>query len=196
MLNQPPRPRRLLAGAAAMALLLAACAAPIRLDEPAPVDDRNVAAPAAAASAAPSDGAPGGDSTGAAGALPVAESSVTPVTLGDAEAVGAGRILYFDLDSYTVKPEYRGLIEAAAASLNANRQRRLLVEGHTDERGGREYNLALGQKRADAVVRALRLLGPQDQQLEAASYGKERPAVEGSNEAAWARNRRVELKDR
>jgi peptidoglycan-associated lipoprotein len=196
MLNQPPRPRGLLAGMAAVALLLAACAAPIRLDEPAPVDDRNASAPGAAASAAQTDRPAGGDAAGSGGALPVGESSVTPVTLGDAEAVGVGRVLYFDLDSYTVKPEYRGVIEAAAVSLNANRQRRLLVEGHTDERGGREYNLALGQKRADAVVRALRLLGPQEQQLEAASYGKERPAVEGSTEAAWARNRRVELKDR
>lgn len=195
MMNNTFRPRLLQAAAAAMALLLAACAAPIRLDEPAPVDDRNAPAPAAPASSAQAGDPAGGEAPGS-GAAPVAASSVTPVTLGDAEAVGAGRIIYFDLDSFSVKPEYRGLIEAAAASLNANRQRRMLVEGHTDERGGREYNLALGQKRADAVVRALRLLGPQEQQLEAASSGKERPAVEGSNEAAWARNRRVELKDR
>lgn len=195
MINNTFRPRLLRVAAAAMALLLAACAAPIRLDEPAPVDDRNAPAPAAPASSAQAGDPAGGEASGS-GAAPVAASSVTPVTLGDAEAVGAGRIIYFDLDSFSVKPEYRGLIEAAAASLNANRQRRMLVEGHTDERGGREYNLALGQKRADAVVRALRLLGPQEQQLEAASSGKERPAVEGSNEAAWARNRRVELKDR
>ena len=72
----------------------------------------------------------------------------------------------------------------------------MVVEGHTDERGGREYNLALGQKRAEAVVRSLTLLGVGDQQLEAVSFGEERPAAQGSDEAAWARNRRAELKDR
>jgi peptidoglycan-associated lipoprotein len=72
----------------------------------------------------------------------------------------------------------------------------MVVEGHTDERGGREYNLALGQKRAEAVVRSLTLLGVGGQQLEAVSFGEERPAVQGSDEAAWARNRRAELKDR
>jgi peptidoglycan-associated lipoprotein len=70
------------------------------------------------------------------------------------------------------------------------------VEGHTDERGGREYNLALGQKRAEAVARSLTLLGAADAQLEAVSFGEERPAVQGSDEAAWAKNRRAELKDR
>ena len=72
----------------------------------------------------------------------------------------------------------------------------MVIEGHTDERGGREYNLALGQKRADAVLRTLVLLGVQDNQLEAVSFGEEKPAVQGSDEAAWAKNRRVELKDR
>ena len=72
----------------------------------------------------------------------------------------------------------------------------MTVEGHTDERGGREYNLALGQKRAEAVVRSLTLLGATDSQLEAVSFGKERPSVTGSDESAWARNRRAELKDK
>jgi peptidoglycan-associated lipoprotein len=80
--------------------------------------------------------------------------------------------------------------------LNANRSRKMIVEGHTDERGGREYNLALGQKRAEAVVRSLTLLGAGDAQLEAVSFGEERPAAQGSDEAAWAKNRRAELKDR
>jgi peptidoglycan-associated lipoprotein len=80
--------------------------------------------------------------------------------------------------------------------MSADRKRRMIVEGHTDERGGREYNLALGQKRADAVVRSMVLLGAQDGQLEAVSFGKERPAAQGSDEAAWAKNRRAELKDR
>jgi len=88
------------------------------------------------------------------------------------------------------------VVDFAARYLNADRQRRVLVEGHTDDRGGREYNLALGQKRADAVVRALQLLGAQDAQMEAVSYGEERPAAPGSSEAAWAKSRRAELKDR
>ena len=72
----------------------------------------------------------------------------------------------------------------------------MVIEGHTDERGGREYNLALGQKRAEAVAKSLVLLGVTDSQLEAVSFGKERPAVEGHDETAWAKNRRAELKDR
>ena len=69
----------------------------------------------------------------------------------------------------------------------------MAVEGHTDERGGREYNLALGQKRAEAVRRALGLLGVTDAQVEAVSFGKEKPAAQGSDETSWAKNRRAEL---
>jgi peptidoglycan-associated lipoprotein len=72
----------------------------------------------------------------------------------------------------------------------------MLIEGHTDERGGREYNLALGQKRAEAVAKSMALLGAGQAQVEAVSFGKERPAMEGHDEAAWAKNRRAELKDR
>jgi peptidoglycan-associated lipoprotein len=106
------------------------------------------------------------------------------------------RVIYFDFDSFAVKEEYRGVIDVQARWLGADRKRRVLIEGHTDERGGREYNLALGQKRADAVLRALELLGAQEAQMEAVSYGEERPAVAGGQEAAWAKNRRAELKDR
>ena len=85
------------------------------------------------------------------------------------------------------------MIEAHAKALAADRSRRLSVEGHTDERGGREYNLALGQKRAEAVARALALLGATQEQVEAVSYGEERPAETGGDEAAYAKNRRAEL---
>jgi peptidoglycan-associated lipoprotein len=88
------------------------------------------------------------------------------------------------------------MLEAHAKVLGANRSKRMTLEGHTDERGGREYNLALGHKRADAVLKSLVLLGAVDSQLEAVSFGEERPAVPGSDEAAWAKNRRVELKDK
>ena len=108
-------------------------------------------------------------------------SGVAPVTI-DPNAqtaqgpVGIARIIYFDYDSYTIKPEFQSLIDGHARFLKANAQRRVAIEGHTDERGGREYNLALGQKRAEAVRRALGLLGVNDAQIEAVSFGKEKPA--------------------
>ena len=103
------------------------------------------------------------------------------------------RIVYFDYDSFVIKPEAQAIIDAHARYLKANPQRRVSLEGHTDERGGREYNLALGQKRAESVRRAMALLGVQDSQLEAVSFGKEKPAAPGSDEASWAQNRRVEI---
>ena len=106
------------------------------------------------------------------------------------------RIVYFDFDSFVIKDQFKGMLDGHAKVLAANRGKRMVVEGHADERGSREYNLALGQKRAEAVVQSLELLGVGEKQLEAVSFGEERPAVQGSDEAAWARNRRAELKDR
>ena len=103
------------------------------------------------------------------------------------------KIIYFDFDSYVVKPEFQSVIEAHAKYLNANKSRKMAIEGHTDERGGREYNLALGQRRAEAVRRALGLLGVTDAQVEAVSFGKEKPAVSGFDEASMAKNRRAEI---
>jgi peptidoglycan-associated lipoprotein len=177
-------PLRLLAVAAAAALL-AACSSPVKLDDKAgqaPVETRDPNARAGA------------------GAGSGAQSQVATVDLGkgaqDAQAGGLARVVYFDFDSYVVKDEFQPVVAAHAKRLSANRQLRMTVEGHTDERGGSEYNLALGQRRAEAVVRALTLLGAANGQLEAVSFGKERPAVAGSDEAAWAKNRRAELKDR
>jgi peptidoglycan-associated lipoprotein len=142
-----------------------------------------------------------GDNTNAGGASSGgAASNVTSVDLTNTKPQGddAGlkRVVYFDFDSFVVKDEYRGVVEGNAKLLNTDRSKRISIEGHTDERGGREYNLALGQKRAEAVQRALTLLGASDRQIEAVSFGKERPAVSGSDEAAWAQNRRAELKPR
>jgi peptidoglycan-associated lipoprotein len=106
------------------------------------------------------------------------------------------RVVYFDFDSFAIKDDFKSLIDGYARALQASRSKKLIVEGHTDERGGREYNLALGQKRAAAVVSSLTLLGATDAQLEAVSFGEERPAAQGNDEAAWAKNRRAELKDR
>jgi len=111
-------------------------------------------------------------------------------------ALPGQRVVYFDFDSFVIKSDYKALIDAYAQALTANRGKKLVIEGHADERGGREYNLALGQKRAGAVLNSLKLLGANESQMEAVSFGEERPAVSGSNEEAWAKNRRAELKDR
>jgi len=143
--------------------------------------------------------APVSDRSGTAGGQQGSSTAVAPVTI-DPNAstaqgpVGIERIVYFDYDSYTVKPEFQALIDGHARFLKANQQRRISIEGHTDERGGREYNLALGQKRSEAVRRALTLLGVNDAQIEAVSFGKEKPAVQGSGEEAWAQNRRAEIR--
>jgi peptidoglycan-associated lipoprotein len=126
------------------------------------------------------------------------QSSVAPVVTDSAAANQAGpanvaRIIYFDYDSYVIKPEFQSLIEGHARFLKANNGRKIAIEGHTDERGGREYNLALGQRRSEAVRRSLGLLGVPDVQVEAVSFGKEKPAAPGSDEASWAQNRRAEI---
>ena len=107
--------------------------------------------------------------------------------------VGVEHIIYFDLDSYTVKGEYQSVLEAHSRYLRADRNRRVNLEGHTDARGGSEYNLALGQKRSDAVRRALSTLGVPEAQMEAVSFGKEKPVAQGSDESAYSQNRRAAL---
>jgi len=113
--------------------------------------------------------------------------------LNDPQGILAKRSVYFDLDSYTIKDEFKSVVEAHARYLIANKTRKVVIQGNTDERGGTEYNLALGQKRAEAVRRALVLLGVSDSQVEAVSFGKEKPKALGSDEAAWAENRRADL---
>jgi peptidoglycan-associated lipoprotein len=103
------------------------------------------------------------------------------------------RVIYFDFDSFLIKDEFLRVVEVNAKSLSSDRNRRLVVEGHADERGGREYNLALGQKRAEAVAKSLTVLGASSKQLDIVSFGKERPAVSGTGESVWAQNRRAEL---
>jgi peptidoglycan-associated lipoprotein len=134
--------------------------------------------------------AAGGASSGAAG------EGVTGVEVAGADKAQPGalnRVVYFDFDSFEIRPEFASVLEANAKYLGADNRRRLALEGHTDERGGREYNLALGQKRAEAVRRAMGLLGVKDAQMEAVSFGEEKPALGGFDEAAFAKNRRVEL---
>ncbi len=176
-----------LAGSLLAAALIAAGCSSTKLDE-APVETRTPV---------PADGQAGGGA-GSKGA-PQSGVATVDLTKGGASADAAAlaqRVVYFDFDSFVVKDEFRPMLEAHAKALAANRGSRMMVEGHTDERGGREYNLALGQKRAEAVVKTLVLLGASDSQLEAVSFGEERPADPGHDEAAWAQNRRVELKSR
>ena len=168
----------------ALTALVTACSSPVKLEDKTdvPVETRTPGS---------GTGGAGTPSTGQGG-----QSGVTTVNLDAGAASGAARIVYFDFDSFVVKDEFRPLVEAHAKRMAANKAQRAMIEGHTDERGGREYNLALGQTRAEAVQRAMTLLGVNEAQLEAVSFGKERAAAQGSDEAAWAKNRRAELKDK
>lgn len=103
------------------------------------------------------------------------------------------RTIYFDFDSDEIRSEFRDIISAHAEYLAANPEMSLVLEGHTDERGSREYNMALGERRAGAVEKMMLLQGVQENQIETVSFGEERPAVPGSDESAWEANRRVEL---
>ena len=163
-----------------LAALLSGCASGVKLDD-VPVEDKS-----ATSSGANSQGIGAGQNGVAGVTTDKSGSGVGPA--------GVGTVVYFDYDSYVVRSEARPLIETHARFLQANKQRKASLEGHTDERGGREYNLALGQKRAEAVRQALTLLGVSDAQVEAVSYGKEKPAAMGSTEADMAKNRRVEIR--
>lgn len=103
------------------------------------------------------------------------------------------RSVFFDFDSYSVPEQYRGLVETHARYLASHPQQRVQVQGNTDERGGAEYNLALGQRRADAVRRMMTLLGATDAQIETISFGKEKPRSTGTSEADFAENRRADI---
>lgn len=103
------------------------------------------------------------------------------------------RSVFFDYDSFEVKDTYRPMLEAHAGYLMAKRDSKVIIQGNTDERGSREYNLALGQKRAEAVRKALSVMGVAEGQLEAVSFGEEKPRTEGDTEAAYADNRRADI---
>ena len=174
---------------AAALLVLGGCASSVDLKEGAPVEERKGVPAATASGGMP---APGGTSAPAQSRVAQVDAAASALQAANA----AGRVVYFDFDSFVLRDDYKPVVDAHAKALATNRGVRMMVEGHADERGGREYNLALGQKRAETVLRSLVLLGARDEQLEAVSFGKERPDVEGHDEAAWAKNRRAELKDR
>ncbi len=183
------------------AALMAGCSSPVKLDDTAAAA---APTPAPVTTAQPAGAAP---AARPAQAAPAPQSQVATVDLArqraEQEAAAARaatasqpRVLYFDFDSYVMRAQDKPAVEAYSRLLVAQPRSRMSLEGHADERGGREYNLALGQKRAEAVAKAMELLGVKPGQVEAVSFGEERPAESGSSEAAWAKNRRVELKDR
>lgn len=116
-----------------------------------------------------------------------------PRELTDPKSKLSQRSIYFDLDKYEVKDEYKDLVAAHAKYLSANKGFKVLLQGNTDERGSREYNLSLGQKRAEAVKRSLTLLGVSEGQIESVSLGEEKPKDAGHDEAAWSQNRRADI---
>jgi peptidoglycan-associated lipoprotein len=126
-----------------------------------------------------------------AGGAPGATGALVPPK--DAKGPLSQRVVQFDYDSFVVKDEYQPLVEAHARFLQANRSAKVTLHGHTDERGTREYNIALGQRRADAVKRMMVLIGAGEVQIETVSFGEEKPKNPASHEDAWAENRRVEI---
>jgi peptidoglycan-associated lipoprotein len=165
------------------AVLAAGCASTKLQEKPAPVvEESKPAAPAPAPAPAPP---------------PVAkvEAPVQPVVdaLNDPSSVLAKRSVYFDYDKSQIKADYQSLIEAHGRYLVEHAARQIRIEGNCDERGGREYNLALGQRRADAVRERMELVGVPASRIETISFGKEKPKALGHDESAWTENRRADL---
>jgi peptidoglycan-associated lipoprotein len=164
-----------------LAVLAAACSS-----EPtknvAPVTDRGSANP-------PSTSNGTGSTT-----QPADNANVQGNPLRDPGSILSKRSVYFDFDSNVVKDEFRGMVQAHARYMTDHRDARARIEGNCDERGSREYNLALGQRRAEAVKKIMTVLGAQDARIETTSYGEEKPVDTGHDEAAWAKNRRADIK--
>ena len=164
-----------LAIAISSALALSACGSSVKLDDKAKVEERS------------------GIPTAQADSRTVNTVTTNTDPLNDPKGILAKRSVYFDYDSYVVKDEFKPVVDAHANYLTSHHDRKIVIQGNTDERGGREYNLALGQKRAEAVRKSLSLLGVPDSQMEAVSFGKEKPKATGSDEASWAENRRADI---
>ncbi len=165
-----------------VSILMVGCGSAVKLDD-VPVEDKS--------------GVPVGSSGAGGSGSGVAQGGVAPVELEGASrnamAPNSPKTVFFDYDSFVIKPEFQSVIEAHARFINTDKSRRVVIEGHTDMSGGREYNLALGQKRAEAVRRALSLLGVSENQIEAVSFGKEKPSALGADEKSMALNRRAEI---
>lgn len=163
--------------ALSLSLILAACSS----QPPAPEQN-----PSGVESRAPTDVA----------TAPVASEAIDPYSLAalkDPKSAVFKRSIYFDYDQYVIKDEFKSLVEAHAQFLARNPSIRMLIQGNADERGSREYNLSLGQKRAEAVKKALVLLGAKEDQIEAVSLGEEKPRCTEQTEQCWAENRRGDM---
>ncbi|SHH11632.1 peptidoglycan-associated lipoprotein Pal [Massilia sp. CF038] len=160
----------------ASAALLAACSSPVKLEEPKVVEKSE---------------APKTDVADPRDVRPVETGSIDP--LNDPKGVLAKRSVYFDYDSYVVRDDGKEVVSNHSGYLSKNKGRKVLIQGNTDERGGTEYNLALGQKRAEAVRKAMSSLGVAESQMEAVSLGEEKPKAMGTGEAVWAENRRADI---
>jgi len=167
--------------AALLAVFLAGCQT---TSNQAPVEDKSAAASAGTQSGATTSGTQSGAVSGT-------QTGTNP--LKDPNNILSKRSIYFEFDSFVVADQYKPIIEAHAKYLAANKNAKVTLQGHADERGSREYNIALGQKRADAVKRMMQLMGVQELAVETVSFGKEKPRNLGHDEAAWAENRRVDI---
>jgi len=174
-----PFARLPLIAATASVVVLAGCASQV------PLDDKKATVSSAAASSASSAAASSASS--AADAATASQIAAAKAALGKVKPS-----IYFDYDKFEIKTEYQPTITAFANYLKADVKARLVIEGNADERGTTEYNLALGQKRAEAVSKALGVLGVAANRVEAVSNGEEKPRAKGSTEAAWAENRRAD----
>lgn len=175
---------------ALVGFLFAGCSSTPTQEQGAAVEERNPATspPSGAATTGSGTGTISGTANPNAGA-----NANSAAALRDPNNILSKRGVYFDYDSFVVKDEYKPLVQAHARYLQANPSARMTIQGNTDERGSREYNIALAQKRADAVKRMMQLLGAGDAQIETVSFGKEKPRNEGHDEAAWAENRRDDI---
>lgn len=172
---------------------IAGCSSTGTEDSAAVEDKAPVATAPATGTGATTSGATGsGTPSGAASGM-AATGSGTLSPLKDPKNILSKRSVYFEYDQFVIKDEYKPIIEAHAKYLQANRSARAILQGHTDERGTREYNIALGQKRADAVKNLMLLLGATEIQIETVSFGKEKPRREGHDETSWTENRRVDI---
>jgi len=174
---------------ALFAALLAGCASTPTPESSAPVEDRT--ASTAAGSGAGASTSPGSGSN--IGGTATQGSGQGSAALRDPNNILSRRSIYFDYDSDQVKDQYRPLVEAHARYLQGNRSARMTIQGNTDERGSREYNIALAQRRADSAKRMMQLLGAGETQIETVSFGKEKPKNPGHDETAWAENRRDDI---
>jgi peptidoglycan-associated lipoprotein len=165
------------------AITLAACGGMTQKDQgAAQVDERSTTEGGMAA---------GGGAGATTGGL--AAGGIHGSSLDDPNSVLSKHIVYFDFDQSDIKPEYRAILEAHAEYLADHPEATITLEGYADERGTREYNIALGDRRANAVEQLMTVLGASGQQIRTVSYGEERPAAQGHDEAAWSKNRRVQI---